>query len=89
VLHGANAGECSRFDFARAIFDEAGLDPARVEPVPTSAMPRPAARPAYAALDGVAWRNAGLPVLRPWREALRDVVPGVLDALDAEAKAAR
>jgi dTDP-4-dehydrorhamnose reductase len=89
VLHGVNAGQCSRYEFARAIFEEAGLDPERVEPVPTSAMPRPAARPAHAPLDGVAWRAAGLPGLRPWAEALHDVVPGVLDALDAEARAAR
>ncbi|MFY9587693.1 MAG: dTDP-4-dehydrorhamnose reductase [Actinomycetota bacterium] len=85
VLHGVNAAECSRFEFAQAIFEEAGLDPSRVEPVPTSAMPRPAARPAYAALNGVAWRGAGLPQMRPWREALHEVVPGVLAALDAEA----
>ena len=89
VLHGVNAGECSRYDFARAIFSEAGLDPSRVEPVTTEAMPRPAARPAYAPMEGVAWRAAGLPELRPWRAALSDVVPGVLEALDAEAAAAR
>ena len=89
VMHGVNAGECSRFEFARTIFSAAGLDPARVEPVSTEAMPRPAARPAYAPLDGVAWRAAGLPVLREWRAALRDVVPGVIHALDAEAAAAR
>jgi dTDP-4-dehydrorhamnose reductase len=89
VLHGVNRGACSRFEFARAIFEEAGLDASRVEPVPTSAMPRPAVRPAYAPLDGVAWRAAGLPALRPWRQALHEVVPGVLGALDAEARAAR
>lgn len=84
VLHGVNAGICSRFEFARAAFEDAGLDPERVEPVPTSAMPRPAVRPAYAPMDGVAWRAAGLPVLRPWREALAEVVPGVLTSLDEE-----
>ena len=89
VLHGVNAGKCSRFEFARAIFEEAGLDPSRVEPVPTGAMPRPATRPAYAPLDGAAWRVAGLPDLRGWREALREVVPGVLDSLDAEAATKR
>jgi len=89
VLHGVNAGQCSRFEFAQAIFAEAGLDPARVDPIATDAMPRPAVRPAYAPMDGVAWRASGLPELRPWRPALRDVVPGVIQALDAEARAAR
>ena len=89
VLHGVNAGVCSRFEFARAIFEEAGLDPERVRPVPTSAMPRPAVRPAYAPLDGVAWRSADLPELRPWRDALHEVVPGVIGSLDVESTTAR
>jgi dTDP-4-dehydrorhamnose reductase len=89
ILHGVNAGECSRFDFARVIFSAAGLDPERVEPVKTDAMPRPAVRPAYAPMDGVAWRAAGLPALRSWREAVHDLVPGVLRALDVEARSKR
>ena len=89
VVHGVNAGECSRYEFARAILSAAGLDHGRVEPVTTDAMPRPAVRPAYAPMDGVAWRAAGLPQMRSWREALHDVVPGVVRALDAEARAAR
>ena len=86
VLHGVNAGECSRFEFAKAILDEAGLDGSRVDPVRTEAVPRPAVRPAYAPLDGVAWRAAGLPELRGWRASLHEVVPGVLASLDAEAR---
>jgi dTDP-4-dehydrorhamnose reductase len=89
ILHGVNAGECSRWEFARVIFSAAGLDPERVEPVRTDAMPRPAARPAYAPMDGVAWRAEGLPVLRSWREAVHDVVPHVLEALDVEARTKR
>jgi len=87
VLHGVNAGTCSRWEFARAAFELAGLDPERVEPVPTDAMPRPATRPPYAPMDGPAWRAAGLPELRHWRESLAEVVPGVLASLDAEAVA--
>jgi dTDP-4-dehydrorhamnose reductase len=89
ILHGVNAGSCSRWEFARAAFEIAGLDPERVEAVPTSAMPRPATRPAFAPMDGPAWRAAGLPELRHWREALAEVVPGVLASLDAEAATAR
>jgi dTDP-4-dehydrorhamnose reductase len=89
VLHGVNAGECSRYDFARVILSAAGMDPERIEPVKTEAMPRPATRPAYAPMEGVAWRAAGLPALRSWREALHDVVPGVVLALDVEARMKR
>lgn len=89
LLHGVNAGECSRYEFARTIFSAAGLDHSRVDPIATDAMPRPAMRPAYAPMDGVAWRAAGLPALRGWREALHDVVPDVIRALDAEERSAR
>lgn len=81
TYHAVNAGGCSRFEFARAILEEAGEDPGRLSPVPTSAMPRPAARPAYAPLEGRAWRAAGLPPLRPWREALAGALPAILTAL--------
>ena len=89
VFHGVNAGECSRHEFARAIVSSAGLKADRVARVKTEAMPRPATRPAYAPMDGAAWRAAGLPVLRSWREALHDVVPGIEAALDAEERTKR
>jgi dTDP-4-dehydrorhamnose reductase len=58
------------FGFTRAIFEELGADPDRVHPTTTDAFPRPAPRPAYSVLDGSAWAEAGLPTLRPWRDAL-------------------
>lgn len=70
VLHAANEGEVSRFDQARAVFEECGADPLRVRPVSTAQNPRPAARPAYSALSGRQWAAAGLTPLRPWRSAL-------------------
>lgn len=70
ILHAANEGAVSRFDQARAVFEECGADPARVQPVGTDRFPRPAPRPAYSALGSGQSAAAGLRPLRPWRPAL-------------------
>lgn len=70
LLHAANEGEVSRFEQARAVFEESGADPQRVQPCTSDEFPRPAARPSYSALSGQQWAAAGLTPLRPWRSAL-------------------
>jgi len=70
VLHAANAGAASRFDQARAVFSQLGADPARVRPVSTDAVVRPARRPVFSALGMAESARAGLTPLRPWRDAL-------------------
>ncbi|BBN49726.1 hypothetical protein JPH1_42010 [Mycobacterium avium subsp. hominissuis] len=70
VLHAANEGAVSRFEQARAVFEECGADPARVRPVGTEHFPRPAPRPTYSALGSRESAAAGLRPLRPWRPAL-------------------
>jgi dTDP-4-dehydrorhamnose reductase len=70
VLHATGGGETTWFEFAGAVFEELGLDRARVRPCKTEEFPRPAPRPSYSVLSDEAWRAAGLTPLRPWREAL-------------------
>lgn len=70
VLNLTNAGETTWFGFARAIFEELGADPERVQPTTTAEFPRPAPRPAYSVLSAQEWVAAGLTPLRPWRDAL-------------------
>ena len=72
TYHVTNAGAASWCDFARAIFEELGADPARVHATDTAGFPRPAPRPAYSVLSARAWENAGLPPLRGWRDALAE-----------------
>jgi dTDP-4-dehydrorhamnose reductase len=70
IFHATNSGQASWFDFARAVFETAGLDPERVLPTDSGSFIRPALRPAYSVLGHDAWKAAGLAPLRSWHEAL-------------------
>jgi dTDP-4-dehydrorhamnose reductase len=70
TYHCTNAGETTWCGFARAVFEELGADPMRVAACTTADFPRPAPRPAYSVLSDSAWREAGLPPMRSWRDAL-------------------
>ncbi len=71
VLHRTGGGETTWFGLARAVFEELGADPARVQPCTTADFPRPAPRPAYSVLSDRTWLAAGLVPAVPWRAALR------------------
>ncbi len=66
LYHVTNSGSCSWYEFAREIFDLAGVG-VEVVPVPGSEYPLPAARPANGVLSPL-----GGPKLRHWREALAE-----------------
>ena len=72
IYHATASGEATWFDFARAIFELGGLDPAAVKPTDSSQFVRPASRPAYSVLGHDAWAAAGLAPMRDWRLALED-----------------
>ena len=70
IYHTAGGGSVTWAGFARAIFEEAGID-CRVRPITTEELGRPAPRPAYSPLLVT---RPGAPRLRPWREALGDYI---------------
>ncbi len=70
VYHGTAAGQTSWYGLARAVFDEAGLDPARVRPTVSAHFPRPARRPTYSVLGHDRWAGTGVPPLPDWRAML-------------------
>jgi dTDP-4-dehydrorhamnose reductase len=73
VYHLAGSGETSWAGFAQAIFAGAakrGLKAARVNPIPTSGYPTPAARPANSRLDCSSIERAYGVRLPDWQEAL-------------------
>ncbi len=73
VVHAACSGEASWYAFARAILGALGIDVA-IEPIPTSAYPARARRPAYSALENRRLKELGLCVLPHWEEGLREAV---------------
>jgi dTDP-4-dehydrorhamnose reductase len=72
VYHVTNQGACTWHELAVAAVELAGLDPSVVGTTSTAELGRPAPRPANSVLSGAAWAAAGLPPLRPWREALAE-----------------
>ena len=80
IFHWADGGECSRYEFACAIYEEArglGLLEREVKITPVAELvaldgrPPPAPRPAYSALDCAATCERLRIEQRPWREQLR------------------
>jgi dTDP-4-dehydrorhamnose reductase len=70
VFHAANAGAATRLEQGLAVLELAGRSTEGVGGMPSSALPRPAARPTYSALADTALRPAGIEPMRHWRDAL-------------------
>lgn len=71
LYHITNSGACSWFQFARMIFELAGLQ-ARLSETSSSAYGARARRPAYSVLDNANLRSLGLEDLRNWSGALKE-----------------
>ena len=69
TVHATNRGECTWFDFARAIVREGGLS-TMVNPTTSDKFVRPAKRPAYSVLSSASLTNLGLS-MPTWQDALR------------------
>jgi dTDP-4-dehydrorhamnose reductase len=74
IYHAAGKGHCSRYELARAIIEG---DPRRHEhavkrvlPVTADKFPAPAARPAFAPLDGTKLEQRFGVAFKPWQQAL-------------------
>ena len=74
--HVSNQGAVRWYEFVRVIVSAIGKDPAMVRPIRTAdlAPPRAAERPANGVLDNAVLREAGVPLLRDYREPLAELV---------------
>jgi len=80
IYHATSSGQTTWFGLAREIFGLLGADPARVRPIPSSALPRPAPRPACSVLGHSAWAGTGVPPIGEWRAALHRAFPDLVAA---------
>ncbi len=71
IYHYSNEGLASWYDFAHSIFELAQL-PVVVEPIPTSAYPTAARRPAYSVMDKQKIKAAFGLHIPHWRDSLRE-----------------
>jgi dTDP-4-dehydrorhamnose reductase len=65
--HVAGGGDCTRADFAEAIYETAGID-CRVRRITAAELDRPAARPAYSVLRS---ERPDAPTPPHWRDGLQ------------------
>jgi len=84
LYHYSNEGETNWCGFARAIVEEAAvlgmeLKCQRVEPIPTTEYPTPAARPAYSVLDKTKIKTTLCQEVPHWRASLRDMLMDLLN----------
>jgi dTDP-4-dehydrorhamnose reductase len=75
LFHATSGSEvCTRHELIVTALRARGVDPSGIAPVDAGDLDRPAARPPMSALDNRALRLAGLPGLRPWRDAVTEYV---------------
>jgi dTDP-4-dehydrorhamnose reductase len=75
IYHATNAGDTTWYEFARAIFDAAGITP-DLRAVSSSEYPQRALRPAYSVLDCARTYSIAGPAPH-WRDALTTAMPGL------------
>lgn len=72
IYHGTSGGATTWCGLAREIFRLQGADPARVRPVTSASLARPAPRPSYTALGHDRWAEAGIAPIQDWHTALQE-----------------
>ncbi|MCB5909147.1 dTDP-4-dehydrorhamnose reductase [Streptomyces pinistramenti] len=74
VFHATSAGRTTWYGLAREVFRLTGADGELVRPMPSTALQRPAPRPAFSVLGHARWDRAGLAPPRPWHTALAEAL---------------
>ena len=69
IYHFSNEGQCSWYDFAKEIFNQNTIS-ITLNPIPTTAYPTPAKRPAFSVLDKSKIKNIFGIEIKTWEESL-------------------
>jgi dTDP-4-dehydrorhamnose reductase len=83
VYHFTNAGQCARYDFARAILETAQVKGVSLEPIVLPEYQRDSQPPPYSVLRNFCGAALGI-TLRPWQEALAEYLGSVSPAAGGE-----
>lgn len=70
IYHITNSDSCSWYEFAREIFEIAGIE-VELIPVTTEEFPRPAPRPKYSVLENYNWKLEGFSEIQSYKTAMR------------------
>jgi dTDP-4-dehydrorhamnose reductase len=84
TYHGTNSGETTWYGFAQEIYRLSGKDVNLVRPIKSAAFASSVKRPSYSVLDHSNWQTSGLQAMRPWKDALRDDLPYILNEIERE-----
>ncbi len=76
IFHVTNRGSCSWFEFAKKIFEFAGMNGVQVRPIKSLQLVRPAKRPAYSVFSCRKFIEATGKAMRFWQVALNDYLSG-------------
>jgi len=71
IYHVTNSEQCSWYEYAQQIFENAGID-IDLKPVTTEEFGSPAPRPLYSVLENYNWKMEGLPAIRSYKDALKE-----------------
>jgi len=72
IFHITNRGNCSWYQFAVKILQEAGIHDIDVTPIKSDQLQRPAKRPAYSVLSMEKFIQTTGKIMQPWQLALQD-----------------
>jgi dTDP-4-dehydrorhamnose reductase len=72
IFNFSNEGQCSWYDFAAEIFKVNNIS-INLQPIPTTAYPTPAKRPAYSVLDKSKIKEIFGIEIKDWRESLKKI----------------
>jgi dTDP-4-dehydrorhamnose reductase len=78
ILHLTNIGETTRYGLAQELATMAGHEAARVRPITSEDLGRPARRPANSVLASERLEKLGISALPPFVDAMREVIDGLL-----------
>jgi len=72
LFHISNRGVVSRFDYAKEILLNSGIDNVKVIPIKSKELDIPTKRPAFSALDPSLFENLTGITIRNWKDALKE-----------------